>query len=553
MKKTRFFAYGMFGAALTFALVLAGCENGVSPVSIDGTVDSTAIDAPAVTAAAVTGGVRLSWDPIVDASGYQVWRRDANTSDKQLGGPQLDTAANKYVYADLVADGNPLTANTEYTYTVVAIATSSTRENGKWNGTATPTAIPAKGSQLAAPAAVVIDAFDEDGGKVSVTVTAPAGGNIPPSYSVSLYREGVSNAVATGSFDGNKGDITWNAGSQVEGTYTVKAVGTLPASSGGGSPYYLNSAAMVSAGKPFTKVFGSGDSLYVLASQPIIDNTNTITKYKANISGSFTSKSGYTYTLERAPVDAVGDPGTYAAVAVSKLNPDGTYTSTGVTISTLLEKDALDQPKNSTLYDTAITPGTFTYRIKAVNGTQTKYLPSTSNSNVIVTIDPLNYVSGQISIGAPTEVGTGASRKLEYTITPSPSFYKNALQANDKLVVYWATSSNSNGYLQGIYTAANSKTFNKTQLEAGTAQSIQVPYILTSYDNVFVVAYLETASDKKIYVESSSMGGGGGSSNYTWNWNQFGGDPANGIQNVTSYSINNELRYAATLNTYILQ
>ena len=539
----------MFGAALTFALVLAGCENGVSPVSIDGTVDSTAIDAPAVTAAAVTGGVRLSWDPIVDASGYQVWRRDANTSDKQLGGPQLDTAANKYVYADLVADGNPLTANTEYTYTVVAIATSSTRENGKWNGTATPTAIPAKGSQLAAPAAVVIDAFDEDGGKVSVTVTAPASGNIPPSYSVSLYREGVSNAVATGFFDGNKGDITWNTTSQQEGTYTVKAVGTLPASSGGGSPYYLASDAKVSAGKPFTKVFGSGDNLSVSASQPIIDNTNTITKYKANISGSFTSKSGYTYTLERATVDtATGNPGTYAPVAVSKQNPDETYTSTGVTISTLLEKDALDQPKNSTLYDTAITPGTFTYRIKAVNGTETKYLPSTSNSNVIVTIDPLNYVSGQISIGAPTEVGTGASRKLEYTITPSPSLYKNALQANDKLVVYWATSSNSNGYLQGIYTAANSKTFNKTQLEAGTAQSIEVPYTAASYDYVFVVAYLETASGKKIYVAASM---GGGNANYTWN-SSWGSDPTNGIYTVVSYYINGDQRYAVRLSTNVV-
>ena len=37
MKKTRCFAYGVFGAALNLPLVLADRENGAGPASRDGT------------------------------------------------------------------------------------------------------------------------------------------------------------------------------------------------------------------------------------------------------------------------------------------------------------------------------------------------------------------------------------------------------------------------------------------------------------------------------------------------------------------------------------
>ncbi|MDR2482348.1 MAG: hypothetical protein LBD08_01810 [Treponema sp.] len=541
MKKTRFLAYGMFSAALTFALVLAGCENGVSPVSIDGTVNSTAIAAPEVTAEAVTGGVKLTWDPIVDAQSYEVWRRDAvNTADKKLevnGGPQLDKAANKWVYLDLAADDNLLVKDTAYTYTVVAIATSSTLNNNQGTAEGTPTTIPAKGTKLDKPTKVEFE-FDEDNSKVKVTVTAPTTGIIPAGYSVKLYRANASSLIGSPGFiTGTSGEIDWDAANQLEGSYTVKVVGKL--SENPSAPaYYADSDIVPSAAQTFKKLFRSSDSLLTGSVKAIYNEDSTaIAGYTIPITGNFTKKDGYEYILERAPVDAAGEPGTYTPVTVSKLEGtklDGTIEALGQT------------PAFSTVYDRTVPSAgdKYVYRIKASKDGVDKYFPNPIGTSV--SVNPRDFIgsSKSISIGGSSATGTGADRELRYTITPSALTYKGALQEGDKLVVYWAKSDGVLDYENGIWLDTQKVEFDKTALEASTpaGKPLVVPYTSTEATanvGVYVQAFLETASGKKFLVVRN-IGDTGG----IYKWENESND---GIQSVMYFDYNQ--RCVATLVT----
>jgi hypothetical protein len=91
--------------------------------------------------------------------------------------------------------------------------------------------------------------------------------------------------------------------------------------------------------------------------------------------------------------------------------------------------------------------------------------------------------------------------------------YKNALQTGDKLVLYYVSSStNSQIYQTGPYTAANSITFSKADLEAAApiaAKKITVPAANTY---VYVQAYLEYANGQRVNVTSPY------NNNYTWSY-----------------------------------
>jgi hypothetical protein len=257
----------------------------------------------------------------------------------------------------------------------------------------------------------------------------------------------------------------------------------------------------------------------------------------------------FTYTLQRAPVDETNTPGNYADVQVSKLNADGTYSD--ASIKDVAEKDALDQPKASPLYDRGIPAagGKYQYRIKATKtGADDKYLTWNSSGSAIITVDPLSSVltsSGDrptISIGSPAVEGTGDTRKLVYSITPDALAYKDALQSGDKLVVYWAKSTSSEGYTQGIWIGTQKVEFDKAKLE-GTdrAKTFTVSYPSTSSEFIFVQAFLETASGKKKIAVANSNG------NYNWS---YGGAIQSGIQTFYINGGDPETRYAAQLSTF---
>ena len=557
-KKT---ALGITGLTLLFIMVLAGCENGVSPVSIDGTVNSTAIAAPQVSTDPVTGGIKLSWAPIVEASGYTLWRKAAaDSGDIPLtsGGPQFDGATGKYVYLDLVADDNPLTAATEYTYTVIAQAASSTRENSTWTGKATPTDIPAKGTQLAAPTAVGFT-FDEDSGKVQVTVTAPAAGVIPPGYYVTLYQDGYS--AGQNYITGTSGEITWS--NQEEGDYQVRVYGGI---SGSGS-YYKNSEAVASVKQTYTKAFGSNDYLYVSGSPTLGTGTgsSTIQGYSISINGSLTVITGYTYTLERAKLDESGNPGAYTAVTPQKRKPNTTPVAYEDAAINEVNGgiDAVGTPQSGpTLYDRAFiedtaAAGTYRYRINAVKGTETpKYLESQSSYGQVsyfeVTIGSVAYIQGQISVSAPQDIpddGSALTGK-KYTITPSLT-YKGALQTGDKLVVYWLKANNSYDFRYGPWNADNKVEFTKTDLEAASiaTQDITVPFIESDEYNayIFAQAFIVLNDGTRISVQNWS--------NYSWNTSSSGiSNSGGGYYDAANPSSGgggggNSPNYAVQLNT----
>jgi hypothetical protein len=158
-------------AALVLLLVFAGCSqptdftySGASPgnpgsLRADNTYD---------------GLVLLTWTPVINVSGYEVYRYDTvdKTPAKLLA--KLDRGAT--FYADFVGENNQLVDGRNYEYTVVALnslvdTTGATQtalpaKNGSSKTSAKPK-IPAKGSELSADLDVTVS---EDGDFVLVTI-----------------------------------------------------------------------------------------------------------------------------------------------------------------------------------------------------------------------------------------------------------------------------------------------------------------------------------------------------------------------------------------------
>jgi hypothetical protein len=75
------------------------------------------------------GVITLTWDPVYDAAGYEVWRKTGEEPAVQVS---LSSTNNLFpsrscrLY-DIISLANPLKVNTEYTYTVVAVSSTSTK------------------------------------------------------------------------------------------------------------------------------------------------------------------------------------------------------------------------------------------------------------------------------------------------------------------------------------------------------------------------------------------------------------------------------------------
>ena len=495
-------------AVLATGLVLAGCANPMQ--EIEGTVNanSPAIDNPSVTAEAVTGGVKLSWPPIVEAGSYQVWRKGGAVADAiQLGYSSQDGSTGKFVYLDQVSDDNPLTAATEYTYTVIAVATSSTRDNGKWSGSVTTTTIPQRGTKVAKPSAVAFSISDDS---VDVTITPGTDGPAPDGYWVELHLKGANgnwNYVSGEAFSGTIGEINLPS-SLPDADYAVWAKGWANGS------YYEDSDVVKSAPQTY-EVLLSGGYPPVYISSAITTNTagerlGTITGFEAYIDlGSIVFKSGVTYSVERAPVDADGLIGAYATVQLKQWNStSGNYED--INFANFLP-DFLGHPAASPSgYDRSLSAaaGTYQYRIKAVKGDATAY--GTDDYDSRVTVNPRQEIRGTIEV-TPSSI-SGADRTYQVKPYITVVGYKNALQTGDKLVVYWISSPSSDGYQTGPWVAAQKLEFTKADLEADTVtgKTLTIPYTAGNY--VFAQAYLEYADGTRGDVRIGYNG------NFTWSY-----------------------------------
>jgi hypothetical protein len=501
------FLQGIPALLLVFALIFTACNTPLTEV--EGTVGISGQEAPAVTATVVKGGVLLEWNPILDA-GYAVWRKAGTTEAIQIAdnyssnSPSQDKKTGKVRFLDLVSDDNELIANTEYTYTVTAAG--GVKNIAKTEVKATPTDIPAKGTKLA-PVTGVTLVLDQDAETATVTWTEPDG-DVPARYSISVLQNGNSFYGASGSayFGETSATLNWDTYYQTDGEYVAR-VQVQDLYSSGSNSYFKESDYAVSVGQKFEALFGSGSgsnpSAYTQST--ITDTNNTITALVASISfGS--AKPGVTYTVERAPVDAAGNAGTYVGVSVYK-GPSATDTTALGTAD--LTADILGNLPNSTVYDKSLPAagGKFKYQIKATKGTVTQ-----TKETSIVTADPREFGSSlSISFGAATP-GTNAQT---YSVTPALS-PKGVMQAGDRLVIYYVKGDYSLQPQNGPYTQGVE--FSKAELEAATVASKTLTIPKGDDDTVvYVQAYVVFADDAgraNRNVSSNSFGGGVNSVSY---------------------------------------
>ena len=225
----------------------------------------------------------------------------------------------KYYYLYLVSDTNALTANTEYTYTVVASGSYKTID--KTEVKATPTDIPAKGTKLDPVSGVTLTLLP-DADTISVSWTA---GTVPSRYYVYVYRNDSQVDNTYTSLDETKASISWPT--QTDGEYVASVYAYVP----GNSPYFESSDYAVSAKQKYEALFGNSASAGNL--QPITAN-GTITGYSVyqlwrrqtrsnglrnggqglciGYINFGDAKPGVSYSVEHATVDASGNAETYA-------------------------------------------------------------------------------------------------------------------------------------------------------------------------------------------------------------------------------------------------
>jgi hypothetical protein len=230
-----------------------------------------------------------------------------------------------------------------------------------------------------------------------------------------------------------------------------------------------------------------------------MQDNNTLTGFYAQITFG-AAKPEVTYTVERALVDASGNPGTYAQVPVYKNTGDTTALGTAG-----LKADVLGNLPNPIVFDkvSTTTAVKYQYRIKATKGEKTQ----TREISGIVSFNPHSYAPYVLSISINAASGTDTKT---YAVTPSLyNNFKGILQAGDKLVIYYVKGSYGNGnlYQTGPYTLGVE--FTKAELEAATVASKNLVIPKADGDTyAYVQAYLESADGTRENISGINSGGG---------------------------------------------
>ncbi|MDR2419622.1 MAG: hypothetical protein LBD79_11330 [Treponema sp.] len=119
----------MGGAVLlVLALVFTGCDNSYDVTNTD-TIPSLSGPGNLKAANSQKGVITLTWDRDYNVLRYDVYRQTGDEPAVKLAGtsnPLFTDGLNRY--DDIVSDTNPLTVDTKYTYTVVAISATSTSQ-----------------------------------------------------------------------------------------------------------------------------------------------------------------------------------------------------------------------------------------------------------------------------------------------------------------------------------------------------------------------------------------------------------------------------------------
>jgi hypothetical protein len=160
MKKALF----MGGAVLlAFALVFSACNDAYD---LNGTVTETetipALAGPGNVKAVnnQAGVITLTWDPVYDAQGYEVWRKTGEEPAVKLDGqyqnPLFSNGSNRY--DDIISATNLLKEGVEYTYTVVAVSSKSTSRGVEvvQNGISEPVTITPTAANIPATTAYTV-------------------------------------------------------------------------------------------------------------------------------------------------------------------------------------------------------------------------------------------------------------------------------------------------------------------------------------------------------------------------------------------------------------
>jgi hypothetical protein len=220
--------------------------------------------------------------------------------------------------------------------------------------------------------------------------------------------------------------------------------------------------------------------------------------------------------------------GDYAAVTLSKYPGSDTPLDAGD-----LTPDFLGNLPVSTVYDRTL-PATdgakYSYRVKAVKGTDTQYKTASSQP----TVNAKTYIRGSISVAAKGGVtpAPAAVGNTTYAITPEIT-YKDALQTGDKLVLYWVRG-DYEIYRNGPYLETNKVEFTKAQLEAGTAQTLTVPANTNTGEYLYVQAYLVFADGTRQNVQQYAS--------FSWNYSSW--SYTGGIAELDSYGSSTQVYYA---------
>ncbi|MDR0554558.1 MAG: hypothetical protein LBG76_07160 [Treponema sp.] len=481
-------AAGMAAGVLAFGLslmVLAGCDN---VTQVEGKVDTNApeVGLGEIDAVPNEAGVTLSWAASADVESYKVYRREENKADTQLTGNQtVDAETGKKVYNDIADASNKLENGKSYIYTVVATPYSGSLNISKREKKVTLENVAAKGAQVAKPAGVDFE-FDEDNNQIKVTVTPPAAGIIPTSYTAQLYRGSNTLGSATITAPATTGAIYW--ASIQESSYTVKVTGKA------GSDGYFKASDEVSAAKTYTALFSTSATISGYAEAVTSNAVITGAAVRVSFSG---QKTGVTYSYERALLNADGLEGAWTAISLKAESAGDTA---------LPGPDALGNlPAYG--YDQNVPSGAYKYRIKAEKAGQSPQYKTSST----VTVDKTAFINGYISMNSPVTSGSLTT----YAVAPYFSQIKGALAEGDKLVIYWSTTSRSSDYNNKIE-------FTKAELEAATVQpkNLSVNVNSSAY-NRYAQAYIETAAGERRNVSDSgfywSSGGGNYSPQNYWN------------------------------------
>jgi hypothetical protein len=251
---------------------------------------------------------------------------------------------------------------------------------------------------------------------------------------------------------------------------------------------------------------------FSINSNAIPNEGETVTGFYAALQLSqIKATQGVLYSVERATLDAKGNPGTWSTPTLSLYN----------TSDTPLPPQTMDIFGNlsyslAAVFDRSLPPteATYQYRLKGVRTSDnlTEYLYGNPGSDRVV-IDFKPYLTSRISLNIGSK---GGEASAVYTITPglSNGTKRNILKEGDKVVLYWIVGK-SDCYSTGPYNNTNIVVFGKSDIESAlstpTTKPLDVPQKGGDTNQyLYVQAWLERVNGDKLPLKEGSNWTGAG-------------------------------------------